>query len=57
MVIFKVSAYVYLEGSDLEPDYVLLTNLSQDNIYTGNFTGTEKGNYYIDFEVLGMVWK
>lgn len=55
MDIHSVSAYVYHEDSD-EYDYVFLTDPDEDNIYTGNFTGTEKGTYTVDLEVRSSGW-
>lgn len=56
MDIHTVSANVYLEGSTSDPTYVYLTDPDEDNIYTGNFTGTEKGTYTVDLEIKSSGW-
>ena len=56
MDIHSVNAYVYLEGSTSDPTYVYLTDPDEDNIYTGNFTGTEKGTYTVDLEIKSSGW-
>ncbi|NHJ33225.1 MAG: DJ-1/PfpI family protein [Asgard group archaeon] len=56
MDIHMVSANVYLEGSPDDFEYVYLTDHNLDNIYAGNFTGTEKGTYTVDLEVRSAGW-
>ncbi|GAH73932.1 unnamed protein product, partial [marine sediment metagenome] len=43
MDILSLSAYVYHEDSGEDYDFVYLTDPDDDNIYEGNYTGTEKG--------------
>jgi putative intracellular protease/amidase len=56
MDIHSLSAYVYHEDSSEDPDYVYLTDPDEDNIYEGNFTGTEKGDYTVDIEIQSSGW-
>ncbi len=56
MDIHIINANVYLEGSISDPTYVYLTDADEDNIYTGNFTGTEKGTYTVEIEIRSSGW-
>ncbi len=56
MDIHSLEAYVYHEDSGEDYDYVYLTDIDEDNIYVGNYTGTVKGDYYIDLEVKSVGW-
>ncbi|MCE7743945.1 MAG: hypothetical protein GPJ52_02295 [Candidatus Heimdallarchaeota archaeon] len=56
MDIHIINANVYLEGSISDPTYVYLSDADEDNIYTGNFTGTEKGTYTVEIEIRSSGW-
>ena len=56
MDIHNLAAHVYHEDSSEDFDYVYLTDFNEDYIYEGNYTGTEKGDYYIDLEVKSAGW-
>ncbi|MHA1186168.1 MAG: DJ-1/PfpI family protein [Candidatus Heimdallarchaeota archaeon] len=54
--IYAVYAYVYWEDAPDDGIDLTLYDDEKENVFTANFTSTEKGKYHIDIDVKSFAW-